>query len=279
MAVMKVTSTREWIVIQRRHNNTISTFGDNAQLTFCFSEFDCRCSCHLVKTLHNFLVNTVFSPIEWNYFVGFYQKECGVCHLLGRSTLWMGANIKQKSLHSYTTAVAESVCTTVWSADTHTKTEPSISLAGPFLVNICVCGKFGGKRQSDMSNILHCWILFGVIALWISPSDIFSRVVLCCAVSASPFSGTYHLFRRCNVHISTLTMQWKWKSRRKVKKRTNTTKSYITTVMHLNWIYRESWPVVSFCEHIIWFIVFPCNHLFRCDIREKKRNEQTWHSR
>lgn len=44
---------------------------------------------------------------------------------------------------------------------THTKPEP---LAGPFLY-MCVCGKFGGKRQSDMSNILHCWILFGVIAL------------------------------------------------------------------------------------------------------------------
>lgn len=31
------------------------------------------------------------------HFVGVYQKERSVCHLLGRSTLWLGANIKQKS--------------------------------------------------------------------------------------------------------------------------------------------------------------------------------------
>lgn len=48
-----------------------------------------------VKALHNFFGEYCFSPHWFVHFVGFYQKECGVCHLLGRSTLWMGANMKQ----------------------------------------------------------------------------------------------------------------------------------------------------------------------------------------
>lgn len=137
-----------------------------------------------VKALHNFFsVNTVFLPID-SYILSVFIKKNAVfaTYLADQHFGWARTWNRIPECVQY--AHCESVCARLWQIHTHTN-KTRTSLAGPFLY-MCVCGKFGGKRQSDMSNILHCWILFGVIALWISPSDIFYFFLrVCCAVCIS----------------------------------------------------------------------------------------------
>lgn len=124
-----------------------------------------------------------------------------------------------------------------------------------------------------MSNILFCWILFGVIALWISPSDHIQFFFLLFVIPVSFFSGTYHLFEMCNVCAfphKQCCAQWKWTN---PKMHTGVSNILALHVMHLNWLYWESRPLCRFLYTSL-FIAFSCNHLFRRTKQQQRQRHQ-----
>lgn len=91
---------------------------------------------------------------------------------------------------------------------THTHTQnPNL-----WLGHFCIC-VFAVNSVASDSQICR---IYYIVGFFLALSHFESRRLIffisfsvCAVLSASPFSGTYHLFQRCNVHISTQTVQWK----------------------------------------------------------------------
>lgn len=93
------------IVIQRRHNTTLSRQSETMLtllLTLAYKNTRLKVSFFAIfdyrwRILVMLMVSIFFACFcICMHFVGVYQKEYSVCHLLGRSTHWLGANIQRK---------------------------------------------------------------------------------------------------------------------------------------------------------------------------------------
>lgn len=106
------------------------------------------------------------------------------------------------------------ICMRALMTNTHTHTQnPNL-----WLGHFCIC-VFAVNSVASDSQICR---IYYIVGFFLALSHFESRRLIffisfsvCAVLSASPFSGTYHLFQRCNVHISTQTVQWKWKRRKK----------------------------------------------------------------
>lgn len=165
-----------------------------------------------VKALHNFFsVNTVFLPID-SYILSVFIKKNAVfaTYLADQHFGWARTWNRIPECVQY--AHCESVCARLWQIHTH-KQNPNL-----WLGHFCIC-VFAVNSVASDSQICR---IYYIVGFFLALSHFESRRLIffisfsvCAVLSASPFSGTYHLFQRCNVHISTQTVQWKWRRRKK----------------------------------------------------------------